>query len=154
MSAGRSVLEVSPGAAGPLLSDPAISLSWLDHGACIGHDPDMWFSGDGIDAARAKGICLAECPVRFQCLEYAVREDIPGGTWGGLDEAERRPLTEARARKCRNGLHLMDAENTYTAPDGTRSCKGCRRAAEAARRTAERIARTGDPTPRTGKYAA
>ena len=41
--------------------------------------------------AQAKAIC-ATCPVREACLEYALRIREPHGIWGGMSEAERRPL--------------------------------------------------------------
>ncbi len=40
---------------------------------------------------RAKSIC-AGCAVRHECLDYALRIREPHGIWGGLNEAERRPL--------------------------------------------------------------
>lgn len=42
---------------------------------------------------RAKDIC-ASCPVTHECLDYAVSIREPHGIWGGLNEAERRVLTE------------------------------------------------------------
>lgn len=41
--------------------------------------------------ARAKRIC-ATCPVRRDCLDYALRIREPHGIWGGLNEVERRQL--------------------------------------------------------------
>jgi len=41
--------------------------------------------------AKAKAIC-AECPVRAECLDYALDIREPHGIWGGLTEAERRLL--------------------------------------------------------------
>ncbi|MDQ1511262.1 MAG: WhiB family transcriptional regulator, redox-sensing transcriptional regulator [Actinomycetota bacterium] len=41
--------------------------------------------------AKAKTIC-AECIVRQECLEFALRVHEPHGIWGGLTEAERRRL--------------------------------------------------------------
>jgi WhiB family redox-sensing transcriptional regulator len=46
--------------------------------------------------ARAKEIC-ATCSVQRSCLEYAVRIREPHGIWGGLNELERKLLTEQRA---------------------------------------------------------
>ena len=43
--------------------------------------------------ARAKRIC-ATCPVRRDCLGYALRIREPHGIWGGLNEVERRQLLE------------------------------------------------------------
>lgn len=39
----------------------------------------------------AKAIC-AQCPVRRECLEYALRVSEPLGIWGGLNELERNDL--------------------------------------------------------------
>jgi WhiB family redox-sensing transcriptional regulator len=41
--------------------------------------------------STAKRICAA-CPVRRECLDYAMRVHEPFGIWGGLTEAERRQL--------------------------------------------------------------
>jgi WhiB family redox-sensing transcriptional regulator len=41
--------------------------------------------------ARAKRIC-AECPVRSECLDYALSIREPHGIWGGLNESERSTL--------------------------------------------------------------
>jgi WhiB family redox-sensing transcriptional regulator len=41
--------------------------------------------------AAAKRIC-ADCPVRRECLEYALRVREPFGIWGGLNESERRAI--------------------------------------------------------------
>ena len=41
--------------------------------------------------SAAKRIC-AECPVRRECFDYAMRVHEPFGIWGGLTEAERRQL--------------------------------------------------------------
>ena len=46
--------------------------------------------------ARAKSICRS-CVVRGDCLDYALRINEPHGIWGGLNEVERKQLTERRA---------------------------------------------------------
>lgn len=45
--------------------------------------------------ARAKRIC-ADCPVDRECLSYSLTIKEPHGIWGGLNEAERRELSEAK----------------------------------------------------------
>jgi WhiB family transcriptional regulator, redox-sensing transcriptional regulator len=40
---------------------------------------------------HAKEIC-AQCEVREECLEFALRVREPHGIWGGLTEVERRRL--------------------------------------------------------------
>jgi WhiB family redox-sensing transcriptional regulator len=42
---------------------------------------------------RAKGICVT-CGVRRACLDHALRIREQHGIWGGLTEAERRPLLD------------------------------------------------------------
>lgn len=64
-------------------------MDWTDLAACRGHDPELWFPlGDG---ARAKAIC-AGCPVREDCLTFALRLGLDHGIFGGLDADERRVL--------------------------------------------------------------
>ena len=43
----------------------------------------------------AKSVCAA-CPVRAECLDYALRVREPFGIWGGLNETERRALERSR----------------------------------------------------------
>src|ERR1700683_5132922 len=42
---------------------------------------------------RAKSICRS-CVVRVECLDYAIRIHEPHGIWGGLNEMERKQLTD------------------------------------------------------------
>ena len=46
--------------------------------------------------ARAKSIC-AECRVRPDWLDYAIRIREPHGIWGGMNEVERKLVLERRA---------------------------------------------------------
>jgi WhiB family transcriptional regulator, redox-sensing transcriptional regulator len=43
---------------------------------------------------RAKQVCT-DCPVRAECLEYALRVREPYGIWGGLNQAERFEMQAA-----------------------------------------------------------
>ena len=47
--------------------------------------------------AVAKSFC-ARCPVRVECLEYALSTREAHGIWGGLNEMERRRMLRERAR--------------------------------------------------------
>jgi WhiB family redox-sensing transcriptional regulator len=69
---------------------------WRDRAACTGEDPELFFPPGASNtalylaqAARAKRVCAA-CPVREICGEWAVREGIDDGIFGGLDPAQRR----------------------------------------------------------------
>lgn len=74
------------------------STDWMEHGACQGKDPDLFFPGKGRDlASAAVAICMT-CPVRLQCLEYALATDQAHGVWGGKTAHERRAIRRARRR--------------------------------------------------------
>ncbi|MCM2579720.1 WhiB family transcriptional regulator [Streptomyces meridianus] len=71
-------------------------ISWHTRGVCHGMDPedaDATFfplPRDHEAIADAKELC-AVCPVRRDCLNYALENVLKEGIWGGLTEAERRP---------------------------------------------------------------
>ncbi|MEU0843949.1 WhiB family transcriptional regulator [Streptomyces sp. NPDC005962] len=70
--------------------------SWHTRAACYGMDVEdadaVFFPGprDHEDIAEAKELC-GWCPVRGDCLNFALDNGIKEGVWGGLTEAERRP---------------------------------------------------------------
>jgi hypothetical protein len=70
--------------------------SWHSRGACHGmdvEDADAVFfplPRDHEAIAEAKELC-GWCPVRRDCLNYALENVLKEGVWGGLTEAERRP---------------------------------------------------------------
>lgn len=70
------------------LSEPE---PWMLEGLCAQVDPDLWFPEKGGTTGDAKRICM-KCPVRADCLEYALAHDERFGIWGGLSERERRAL--------------------------------------------------------------
>ena len=68
--------------------------AWRDKAACRSADPNLFFPperGGKAQAGKAKAIC-AGCPVRKDCLEFALDTSQEYGIWGGYDEDERRPL--------------------------------------------------------------
>lgn len=74
---------------------------WRDDAACSGMDGEIWFPvvhtpGWEDQLARAKKICAA-CPVRQECLEYALDTGQRAGVWGGLSEKERQELRDGPA---------------------------------------------------------
>lgn len=64
---------------------------WRLRAACRGIDTNLFFPDRGDDQTEPKGICMG-CPVRPQCLGYAVRRGEKGGIWGGESERKRRAL--------------------------------------------------------------
>ena len=68
---------------------------WMLSAACRGHTPEEFFPSDGVGVDEARKVC-AECPVRAECLEYALTYRIDHGVWGGASERERRRILRAR----------------------------------------------------------
>jgi len=62
---------------------------WMLQARCLDADPEAFFPEKGGSTREAKRICAA-CPVREECLEYALENDERFGIWGGLSERERR----------------------------------------------------------------
>ena len=56
-----------------------------------------FFPARGESVRDAKAVC-ARCPVRSECLEFALRLKVAHGVWGGLSERERRTLRRDRHR--------------------------------------------------------
>ena len=71
------------------LADLAASDAWMDSALCAQTDPELFFPEQGDAAYAAKKVCRS-CPVRAECLEYALTNDVPFGVWGGLSARERR----------------------------------------------------------------
>ena len=69
---------------------------WRDRAACRNSHPELFFpigsTGDALqEVEAAKAICRA-CPVRRECMAFAVETNQDSGVWGGLSEDERRKL--------------------------------------------------------------
>ncbi len=84
----------SPAAPAPLLA------GWRERAACRGARIEVFFPGRGETAGPARQVC-AQCPVRQQCLEFAVSNRIVYGIWGGLTGPERRALQSDWLRAAR-----------------------------------------------------
>jgi WhiB family redox-sensing transcriptional regulator len=72
------------------------SVAWRRDAACKDLDPNLFFpigvTGPAVDQiAAAKSICSG-CPVRQQCLDFAITTNQEFGVWGGNTEDERRVL--------------------------------------------------------------
>lgn len=60
---------------------------WRDRAACARTPIDVFFPTRPV-FAEAKALCAA-CPVRAECLTFALETDQPDGVWGGLSFTER-----------------------------------------------------------------
>ena len=76
--------------------------AWMDDALCAQTDPEIFFPEKGGSTLAAKRVCAA-CPVRAECLEYALADERTSyvtpfhyGVYGGLSPRERRALLRER----------------------------------------------------------
>lgn len=77
----------------------AASNDWTSQAVCLESDSDLFFPiaslGPALrQIAQAKAVC-AQCPVRIDCLSYALATGQDSGVWGGASEEERREIRSA-----------------------------------------------------------
>lgn len=81
-------------------------VTWRDEAACLAQPGIVFFGLEDLESAAekrsreelAKNVC-AGCPVRVQCLEYALASREPYGIWGGLTEVERKAALRSRSAR-------------------------------------------------------
>jgi WhiB family transcriptional regulator, redox-sensing transcriptional regulator len=78
------------------------TIRWRAAAACLSADPDLFFPISTTGPAekqitRAKRIC-AGCPVRLECLQFAMTHDQVYGIWGGTTQEDRRRDRRRRRR--------------------------------------------------------
>jgi WhiB family redox-sensing transcriptional regulator len=71
-------------------------LDWQAYARCTEVDPEIFFPERGGSSKAARAVC-STCPVRAECLEYALNNKEQFGIWGGTSERERRRLRKERA---------------------------------------------------------
>lgn len=78
------------------------SPDWQAKAACRNQDPTVFFPDEGDDEATiaakeaaAKCVCW-DCPVRRDCLEFAVVTNQKYGIWGAANEQERQRIRRSR----------------------------------------------------------
>ena len=88
----RNHMELSDHSAPVYFDNPA----WMEFGVCAQVGGDGWFPELGGSSRSAKRACLS-CPVKDECLEYALDRNERFDIWGAKSERERRVLSKARA---------------------------------------------------------
>ncbi len=83
-----------------------IELVWMSRGSCRNYPPGAFFPSDGVGVDAARRIC-ADCPVKVDCLEYALENRIEHGVWGGASERERRRILKRRRAEVRSSAELV-----------------------------------------------
>lgn len=79
------------------LSDRDKRWDWRDDAQCREIGTDLFYPNDGDrwTALMAKGLCV-RCPVRHECLEFALETCEPEGIWGGMSPRERMAMRRAK----------------------------------------------------------
>jgi WhiB family redox-sensing transcriptional regulator len=90
-----------------------------DHAACRGLNGALFHSFNPPDMEQAKAVC-GGCPVRQDCLDYALDAPEYYGIWGGLDAKERRRIRRARRLAATPPPPPPDVD-----PDTTQECQVC-----------------------------
>jgi hypothetical protein len=91
----RLLSKTKPGLAEALIGP------WTARAQCAETDPEIFFPPKGDPATAARAICRC-CPVRDDCLVYALDAREEYGIWGGLDPDERRNLRRKKTRSAAN----------------------------------------------------
>lgn len=73
-------------------------IDWQAYARCTEVDPEIFFPERGGSSKAARAVC-ADCPVKMECLEYALNNKEQFGIWGGTSERERRRLRRERAAR-------------------------------------------------------
>lgn len=79
--------------------------TWRQDAACRHFPTELFFPiGHGpraqAQASQAKLVCN-ECPVRVECLDYALTTNAQFGVFGGMSEDERRRVRRSLSRQVR-----------------------------------------------------
>lgn len=75
---------------------------WQDHAACAGLNPRLFFPEAGESVKEALNVC-AECPVKTECLQYALDNGERFGIYGGTTARDRKTLRRDHPRRQRSG---------------------------------------------------
>lgn len=63
---------------------------WKERAKCKGMDTRKFFQRW---SSEKLGSLCQECPVRLVCLEFAIRNELLGGLYGGLNGVQREGMT-------------------------------------------------------------
>ena len=72
-----------------------LSSEWHLQAACRGRGPGDFVQGPKFDYGSIREICES-CPVRGECLEFALADESITGLWGGTTDYYRRLIRSLR----------------------------------------------------------
>ena len=111
-------------------------LDWEDDARCAGRPAEwFWTNRAAVSAERDAALecCNGDtgCPVRRQCLAYAIAYNQNAGTWGGMLSHERGDLARTRCRQCRTPLGRRTIADMVHGGQRHARCAQCRSWVEA-----------------------
>lgn len=109
---------------------------WSKRGACRPLNPELFFPGKGQSARLAKKVCDKVCPVKAECLEWALAQPVRvEGVWGGTTEKDRRELRRAQPqpKPLKPIQHGTERGARNHIQRGEKPCPSCERARRAAK---------------------
>ena len=90
------------------MSHPLAVARWQAGAACMAYPATWWFPDRRPGAGdRAKEIC-ADCPVRAECLTFAITRNEDHGIWGGFGI---RDIDEMKRTTCLQCGRVIPAEH-------------------------------------------
>ena len=93
---------------------------WRRDAICVGANPDLFYPTRGGTHTDATAICQ-QCPVRWECLMFAMETHESWGVWGGLSEQYRRRIRALSIRAERNKQTfklIVEAGHVWVLLDG------------------------------------
>ena len=99
-----------------------VSNEFMRHGNCVGMDVNLFFPYKGESIREALQACNGipatkdnpgkpVCPVKDQCLEYAMSlPQLCVGVWGGTSQKQRRVM-RTEAEQTRKQAHAIEVAN-------------------------------------------
>ncbi len=105
-------------------------MDWRQYGACLDEDPELFFpvgtTGPAlVQTEDAKSVCRT-CPVRAECLRWALESGQESGVWGGTSEAERRTLHRAAKPRATSAAGRVQPRNSRRARVTASGCSSTR----------------------------
>lgn len=64
-------------------------MSWADEAECKDTPIELWFAEFGEHFNQSALRICRRCPVREQCRDYAIDNDLTDGIWGGMTPKQR-----------------------------------------------------------------
>jgi WhiB family redox-sensing transcriptional regulator len=65
--------------------------NWMQHARCKDVAVNMFYPTSGAPTGHLRKLCNT-CPVRTECLTYALDNGEEYGVWGGTSERQRRRM--------------------------------------------------------------